>query len=218
MAKKNDDFLKKLLATFRVEADEHLKAMSSGLLGLEKAPAGARQAEIVERIFREAHSLKGAARAVNLTEIESVCQSLESVFAGLKGKEVAVSPPLFDTLHQAIDILSALLSSDTAGKPPAIATLIRRLDDAAKEPPPAGEAPAQEARPSLSSAAAAEPAATGGAQTAPSAPGLISETVRVSTAKLDTVMRQVEELLAPRLAAGQRVRELLEAGAALRGP
>jgi two-component system chemotaxis sensor kinase CheA len=214
MTTKNDDFLKKLLATFRVEADEHLKAMSSGLLALEKTPAGEQQAEIVETIFREAHSLKGAARAVNLTEIETVCQSLESVFAALKGKEVAVSPPLFDMLHQAIDILSALLSSDTAGKP-AIATLIRRLDDAAQESPPAGEAPAQETRPPLSYAAPAEPAATGGAQTVLSAPGLISETVRVSTAKLDTVMRQAEELLAPRLAAGQRVRELLEAGAAL---
>ena len=39
MAKKNDEFLKKLLATFRVEADEPLKAMSSGLVELEKIQA-----------------------------------------------------------------------------------------------------------------------------------------------------------------------------------
>src|SRR3990172_125352 len=100
MANKNDEFLKKLLATFRAEADEHLKAMSSGLLELEKTPAGVRQTELVENIFREAHSLKGAARAVNLTEIESVCHSLESVFAALKGKQLVVSAPLFDLLHQ----------------------------------------------------------------------------------------------------------------------
>ena len=43
MADKNDDFLKKLLATFRIEADEHLAAMSSGLLELEKTPADVRQ-------------------------------------------------------------------------------------------------------------------------------------------------------------------------------
>ena len=42
MAKKNDDFQKRLLATFQVEADEHLKAMSSGLMELEKTPAGQR--------------------------------------------------------------------------------------------------------------------------------------------------------------------------------
>src|SRR3989304_2897752 len=99
MATNNDDFLKKLFATFRVEADEHLKAMSSGLMELEKIPAGMQQTELVEKIFREAHSLKGAARAVNLTEIETVCHSLESVFSGLKGDRLAISQPLFDFLH-----------------------------------------------------------------------------------------------------------------------
>ncbi|MHB9100994.1 MAG: Hpt domain-containing protein, partial [Sulfuricella sp.] len=134
MAKQNDDFLKKLLATFRVEADEHLQTMSAGLIELENIPAGERQAEIVERVFREAHSLKGAARAVNLKEIELVCQSMESVFAALKGNRLAVSPPLFDLMQEAIDNLSTLLSAEgaamaVAGKP-AIATLTRRLNDA----------------------------------------------------------------------------------------
>ena len=41
-------------------------------------------AELLETIFREAHSLKGAARAVNLAEIETICQSLEGVFASLQ--------------------------------------------------------------------------------------------------------------------------------------
>src|SRR5665647_27970 len=98
MADKNEEFLKKLLATFRIEADEHLQAMFSGLTELEKTPAGKQWSETVERIYREAHSLKGAARAVNLTEIESVCHALESVFAGLKSNLVAVSPLLIDCL------------------------------------------------------------------------------------------------------------------------
>jgi two-component system chemotaxis sensor kinase CheA len=42
------------------------------------------------------------------------------------------------------------------------------------------------------------------------APSLASGTVRVSTQKLDAVMRQVEELLAPRLASAQRAKELRE--------
>src|SRR3990170_2697568 len=139
MADKNDDFLKKLLATFRIEADEHLEAMSSGLLELEKTPAAARQTELVEKIFREAHSLKGAARAVNLAEIESVCHSLESVFAALKGRHLAVSAPLFDLLHQAIDALDGLLAPATgasAARRPAIVELMRRLDGASKGPLP----------------------------------------------------------------------------------
>jgi len=216
----NNDFLKKLLATFRIEADEHLEGMSSGLLALERTSAGEQRIEIVEKIFREAHSLKGAARAVNLTEIETVCHSLESVFAALKGKRLAVSAPLFDLLHQAIDALGGLLASDagaSGARRPAIMELRRRLDDALKEPLPDAEmpAPAQELAPAYSSAAAAEPAATAGVRTPLPAPSLASETVRVSTAKLDAVMRQVEELFSPRLASGQRARELRETAAVL---
>ena len=36
MAKKDNGFLKKLLATFKVEAEEHLKTISLRLLELEK--------------------------------------------------------------------------------------------------------------------------------------------------------------------------------------
>ena len=221
MARKNDELLKKLLATFRVEADEHLQAMSSGLLALEKMPAGAGRAEIIEKIFREAHSLKGAARAVDLTQIESVCQALEGVFAGLKGHRLAVSPPLVDLLHQSLDALGGFLAPNAGASdvlPPAIATLIRRLDEALKGPlskAPARTSPAQEIPPASSSAAPAEPAAPA-APLAPSpAPSLASETIRVSTAKLDAVMRQVEELLSPRLASAQRAEELRETAAAL---
>src|SRR3972149_6064994 len=145
MATNNDDFLKKLLATFRIEADEHLQAMSSGLLELEKTPADVRQTELVEKIFREAHSLKGAARAVNLTQIEPVCQSLESVFAALKAKHLVVSAPLFDLLHQAIDAVGRLLAPDAGASGahrPAIIELMRRLDDALKGPLPDPEIPA----------------------------------------------------------------------------
>ena len=220
MATNNNGFLKKLLATFRVEADEHLQAMSSGLIELEKAPAGVRQTELVEKIFREAHSLKGAARAVNLTEIETVCHSLESVFSGLKGDRLAISQPLFDLLHQTIDAAGRLLAPDagaSSARRPAIMELRRRLDDALKGPlpDPGMAAPAQELAPVASSAATVEPAATADARTPFPAPSLASETVRISTAKLDAVMRQVEELLSPRLASGQRARELRETAAAL---
>lgn len=233
MDNKNDDFLKKLLATFRIEADEHLKTMSAGLIELEDVPAGDRYAEIVESVFREAHSLKGAARAVNLREIESVCQALESVFAALKGKQLAVSSPLFDLMQEAIDDLSTLLSAEgaamaVAGKS-AIATLIRRLNDALH-----GQF-AQSAAPQSSASAVVQPmqpvqqtpvavpsdpvpteTSTAVAMPAPSpVSSLASVTVRVSTQKLDTVMRQVEELLSPRLAAAQRAKELREVAASL---
>lgn len=221
MTKQNDDFLKKLLATFKVEADEHLKAISAGLLELEKMPAGERQAEIIEQVFREAHSLKGAARAVNLTEIESVCHALESVFAALKNGQLADSQSLFDLLQEAIDAVGALLSTEgTAASGPTIAALTRRLNDALK-----GMAPARkelvsttqevENTPPLTTTASppvpssVEPEAASGIRLPPQPSGL-SETIRVSTAKLGAVMRQAEELLSTKLAANQRTADLRE--------
>jgi two-component system, chemotaxis family, sensor kinase CheA len=211
MSNKNDDFQEKLLATFRVEADEHLKLMSAGLIELENNPAEVRYAEIIETVFRE---------------IESVCQSLESVFAALKGNRLAVSPPLFDLMQEAIDDLSTLLSAEgaamaVAGKS-AIATLTRRLNDAlqvqfaqtATTHPTATQSTTDQPMPSVQQAPIAHlvhtEASAAVMHTPSPASSLASGTVRISTQKLDAVMRQVEELLAPRLASAQRAKELRE--------
>ena len=208
MAKNNDELLKRLLATFRVEADEHLKAMTSGVFALEKAAAGPAAAGIIETVFREVHSLKGAARAVNLNPVEALCQSLESVFAALKNGRLPVSKRLLDLLHQANNGLDSLLASDFATTqvvPPALAALVYQLDQAASGAPPA---------PDMATPAAIEaPAATAAASIASAAIGATAGTVRISTAKLDRVLRQVEELLAPRLTAHQRALELRDVAA-----
>ncbi|MBT9612568.1 MAG: response regulator [Burkholderiales bacterium] len=216
MAKQNDEFQKRLLATFRIEADEHLRAMSSGLLELEKTPSGDHRAKIVEQVFREAHSLKGAARAVSLAEVEAVCQALESVFAEMKRNRLAGSPALFDLLHQAIGALDRLVdpSAGTPSPPSMTAMLIQRLDHALQarlhEPEPA----AKTRLPEQSPAHAADAPAAMRDMPIPSA-NQSSETIRIATTKLDAVMRQVEELLSPRLASAQRAKELREAAAAL---
>ena len=102
-------FFKKIFSTFRIEAQEHIGAMSSGLIALEKAQDPERQMQIVEMVFREAHSLKGAARSVNMEEIETICQELEGIFALLKRRELEQSPELIDVLHKAVDSLPGLI-------------------------------------------------------------------------------------------------------------
>lgn len=219
MTNKNDEFLKRLLATFRGEADEHLQAMSAGLIELEKNPAADRYAEIIETVFREVHSLKGAARAVSLKEIESICHPLESVFSALKNKLLTMSQPLLDLIYQAIDTIGGLLVPD-AGMPASHKVthgqLIRQLDDALQGRIAESEVVPSESPPQWVSAGPVPeqpPVETNEPVTRivpTSAPTITSETVRVSTQKLDAVMRQVEELLTPRLASAQRANELRE--------
>ena len=81
MKESEEQFFEKLKATFSIEAEEHLQALSDGLLALEANPPSAEQAQIVETIFRKAHTLKGAARSVNLRSIQNVCQALEDLLA-----------------------------------------------------------------------------------------------------------------------------------------
>ena len=101
---KDKEFQKKLEGIFRSEAREHRQAILGGLLEIEKGHGGtSRETEVVETIFREAHSLKGAARAVNLVKIEALCQSLESIFSILKKREKRLLPEMYDTLFATID-------------------------------------------------------------------------------------------------------------------
>jgi len=112
-----EELLKRLREAFKLEADERLSDMSSGLLGLEKASDPESQTAIIEDIFREAHSLKGAARAVNLKEIETISQSMESVFSRMKKGEIGLCIELFDTLHESVTIIEKLLINMDSSAP-----------------------------------------------------------------------------------------------------
>ncbi len=219
MAKQNDDFLKRLLATFRIEADEHLKAISAGLIELEKRPAADRYMEIIETVFREVHSLKGAALAVNLKEIGAICQPLESVFSALKAHQFAVSQPLFDLLYRTIDALSEMLGPEAGlhgSRQAVLALLTRQLGDASQGRfAQSGMAqlvpPVQQVSDELVSGKPLVETVEQVTVTAPfPVPNPTSETVRISTQKLDAVMRQVEALLLPRLAFAQHAKALRE--------
>ncbi|TRZ52090.1 hybrid sensor histidine kinase/response regulator [bacterium] len=147
MDKKEQEFLKRLRETFRAEADEHLRALSAGLIELEKASGPQEGTPIIEVVFREAHSLKGAARSVNLKEIEALCQPLESALAALKRNEIVLSKPLFDLLHQAVDSLAQLVATmeaeQTSAERAALRELSRRLAEAAQ----GGESPVADTNP-----------------------------------------------------------------------
>jgi two-component system chemotaxis sensor kinase CheA len=108
MTDPDDEFRMRLLATFREEADEHLTEITQDLLAIEKAGPDA-ISEHVEKAYRKVHSLKGAARAVKLRGIESVCQNLETVFSAMKKGEFAPDEEAFDLFHEALKVTRALL-------------------------------------------------------------------------------------------------------------
>lgn len=105
----DQEFLKKLRATFRVEASDHVQTIGKGLVALEKAPEGDARRGLVAEIFRAAHSLKGAARAVDFGEIETLCQSVEDVFAGWRrGGEISAAA--LDEAHATVNRIEASMT------------------------------------------------------------------------------------------------------------
>ena len=181
------DFLKKLIATFLVEAREHAQALGAGLIELEKIASRDAQQPLIETLFREAHSLKGAARAVNAGEIERACQSLESALGEIKAGNRALSAEVFDGLHRTVAVLGQQLDAFEAGKP--LATAAPAAGVVGNEP-------------------AAAVAAAASTPMASQRPGSPADTVRIATSKLDAIFVGAEELLGVKLAQAERALDL----------
>jgi two-component system, chemotaxis family, sensor kinase CheA len=130
------EFQKHLMATFKLEAEEHLSGITAELIELEQAETAEQRSEKVEAVFREAHSLKGAARSVGRGDVEAVCQAMESLFSAIKRGEVQTSPEHFDLMQRAADFVARLLSMAEEERSDADKTMqrqiIRALSAAAK--------------------------------------------------------------------------------------
>jgi len=114
MGTERSEFEKKLLAIFQSEAQGHLNGIVLGLIDLEK-PISTRQHDaLVVNIFRETHSLKGAARSVDLPDIEEICQALENVFSAAKRGEIVLTHDIILILRDSVGVLEMLLAGKKA--------------------------------------------------------------------------------------------------------
>ncbi|QVL36916.1 hybrid sensor histidine kinase/response regulator [Aminirod propionatiphilus] len=129
-------FLEELRRDFLLEAEEHLETLVSGLLEAEKAPEPSEA--VVEAVYRAAHSLKGAAQAVRMPEVASLCQSMESVFSRLKDRTLSLERPDYDLLQRALDLLSRLvgLSEGEGENPSPLVNELNRLAGSSGGPSP----------------------------------------------------------------------------------
>ncbi|TXM70647.1 response regulator [Methylobacterium sp. WL12] len=138
------DIRQLLLAAFEVEHREHIDAIRAAL-GAE----GTGRAPDWNDIFRRAHSLKGASRAVDLPPVEAVAHRLESLF-----EQVSAGAPLDrearNATHLALDRIEEYVAGmkadpDLAMPDDAIAALDRCLEGA--RPANDAETPTAEAEP-----------------------------------------------------------------------
>ena len=93
---------------FTSEAEELLDTLSRDLVDFEAQGASVRP-ELVNKIFREVHSLKGLAGMLGFTEISELSHSLEDMLDRLRMGKIAISKELIDLLYDSVDSLNRLV-------------------------------------------------------------------------------------------------------------
>lgn len=101
-----------MLELFRLEAESQTEVLSAGILAIETL---ASTPETIESLMRAAHSLKGAARIVNLDAAVQVAHALEDVFIAAGEGRVTVTANDTDLLLASVDFLSGIAAADDAG-------------------------------------------------------------------------------------------------------
>ncbi len=224
--KSDEEFLRELLKDFRIEAAEHLQAIVDGLLKLEQKPGPETADELVESVFREVHSMKGAARAVNLGLIEQLCMSLEDVFHEIKNKKLLLQSHMFSLFFSINDTLQCMVeeidSPNKSVNQKEITKLITELEALIREEPKksgisffqAGVPDEEKEHRERSTATDTSQTSTerqadpGKAREDEARPAASAETVRVSVKKLELLLRQAEEVIPIKTAIDYQLRQL----------
>ncbi|WCJ58241.1 chemotaxis protein CheW [Fontisphaera persica] len=153
-----------LTREFIAEGREHLAQVEADLVALEKNP---QDREILSRIFRAVHTIKGASGFLGLKKLEALTHAGENLLSRLRDGRMAVSQEittlllnLVDTLQQAMTLIEAQ-GNDAALQHAPLALKINRLLQSQPAPAAAPETPAapQATLPAPASPAPAEPAA-----------------------------------------------------------
>lgn len=207
---------RELLEAFSIEAQEAIERTEQLLLELERQPE---DTEVLQALFREFHTLKGASRAVGLDAAGEQLHLGESLLESVVEGEVAVDPgKLVDFLFRLTDSVVALINRSRGVEDPrrqimsnvedAVAGLCAPAEGAPVVAPvapaapeigaPLAKIPVAEVPVEMAAAPVAEPAA-------PAVAEAEAGVVRVQAGRLDALLNQVGQLVVTRTRMDQKI-------------
>ena len=104
--------------TFLQESAEHIASMETGLLQIRSTPD---DVELLNSIFRSAHSIKGGAGSFGMTNLVRFTHSLENLLDRMRSLEMQATDEVIDVLLRSVDVLGGLLDADAGAAMPAAA-------------------------------------------------------------------------------------------------
>jgi two-component system chemotaxis sensor kinase CheA len=145
MTQRLSDIQQELIGTFFEEAVEALTQVENGLLALDKVEGDPE--EVINDVFRAAHSIKGGAATFGMSAIAELAHSAETLLDLLRSGQLAPSAHVTALLLESVDVLRVLLNQAVNGSPGRDAradALRQRLDEASKHAaaPESGAQPA----------------------------------------------------------------------------
>ena len=96
------DDMREILEEFLIEADEILANLDQDLIELESNPE---DKELLNKIFREMHTLKGGAGFLGLTSIVEIAHKIEDIFNKLRNDELHLTSEMMDVIFEGVDKL-----------------------------------------------------------------------------------------------------------------
>ncbi|MDO9079582.1 MAG: Hpt domain-containing protein, partial [Desulfuromonadales bacterium] len=97
-----------LAATFREEAFEILNELETSLLELNAAPENM---ELIDRIFRALHTIKGSGGMAGLNDVAAFAHEVETIFVGVRSGEIVVTTELINLTLQSSDQLKKMIET-----------------------------------------------------------------------------------------------------------
>ncbi|MDP3937828.1 MAG: chemotaxis protein CheA [Deltaproteobacteria bacterium] len=116
MSEQPQDISKKALQEFLSEAEEIIEKLNQDLLLLEEAaPGGAVDPDLLNEIFRSAHSLKGLSGMFGFSKVMSLSHNLENLLDRLRMGKVSLTAPVTDVLLSTVELLRKIVAQTSEG-------------------------------------------------------------------------------------------------------
>lgn len=106
-------FDQEILQDFLTESGELLEQLDKDLVLLEQSP---RDPELLNRVFRALHTIKGSASFLQLTNLVSVAHAAESALNAARNGQVVVGKEAMDLLLAAVDVIKRQFGDLSAGR------------------------------------------------------------------------------------------------------
>lgn len=123
-----------LVQCYLAESREHLATIETDLLQIEQAGAEIDE-ELVNRVFRAAHSIKGGAGFFDLIRIRELAHKTENVLDMVRSRELMPTPEIVNVLLLAFDKLRELLDSYASSNSEDISEFVAALTALAVQAP-----------------------------------------------------------------------------------